>query len=465
MFTGLFARWKKAGRAVGLTGGAGKLAYFDNDGNVVASDKKPSDIDAGGIPSGGTNGQVLTKTSDGPDWEDVPEELPEYTSADNGKVPTVQADGTLAWNTPSGSVPAHTSADDGKYLGVNSQGVLVWATPSGTLPDGEQLGDVLMWWVDGPKWQEIIRIPGDGSSGQFLKSTGGNTVAWSAIPAELPSYSSAENGKVLSVDSSGNLIWAVPSGDVPSYSSSDNGKYLGVNSLGQLVWRTPSGTLPAGENVGDVLMYTFGGPAWTTIIRIPGNGTVGQILKFDGGTQVSWTDVPVELPSYSSADNGKILKVNSSGNLIWATEQTGTTLPSYSSVNNGQVLTVNSSGNLEWDTPSSGGANLYMHHVKIIDDSQEGMIYLNLITRSSAAMTTFADVIMAMSTGETVAAGWFYYSSATTRYPISIAYLQGSGSNTRITVETYMHTGMTQPPTFDFTASTTYSPTDTVEPL
>ena len=39
----------------------------------------------GGLPSGGTTGQVLTKTANGEAWQDAPTELPSVASADNGK--------------------------------------------------------------------------------------------------------------------------------------------------------------------------------------------------------------------------------------------------------------------------------------------------------------------------------------------------------------------------------------------
>lgn len=62
--------------------------------------------------------------------------------------------------------------------------------------------------------------------------------------------------------------------------------------------------------------------------------------------------VQKEPPDFSSSDEGKVLKVNSSGELEWAEESGG--LPSYSSSDENKVLSVNSSGELEWKTISQG---------------------------------------------------------------------------------------------------------------
>ena len=85
----------------------------------------------------------------------------------------------------------------------------------------------------------------------------------SNVPTELPSYSSSDEGKVLSVDSSGDLEFVNVPTELPSYSSSDNGKVLSVDSSGDL----------------------------------------------------EFVNVPTELPSYSSSDEGKVLSVDSSGDL------------------------------------------------------------------------------------------------------------------------------------------------------
>lgn len=56
----------------------------------------------------------------------VVNEVPSSTSADEGKVLTVDSSGYAAWATP--AVPAFTSADAGKVLQVQNDGTLAWVT-------------------------------------------------------------------------------------------------------------------------------------------------------------------------------------------------------------------------------------------------------------------------------------------------------------------------------------------------
>lgn len=62
---------------------------------------------SGGLPSGGSNGQVLTQTSNGPSWEDVPTELPSGGTA--GQVLTVTNNG-VAW--------ANANSPDVEYVNL-----------------------------------------------------------------------------------------------------------------------------------------------------------------------------------------------------------------------------------------------------------------------------------------------------------------------------------------------------------
>lgn len=83
--------------------------------------------------------------------------------------------------------------------------------------------------------------------------------------------------------------------EIPSCDSNDAGKVLAVGNGGELEWKTPSGvTIPsvANANYGDVLMVTG-----DTNHGLMGWGTI--------------------LPPWSNDDDGKVLKVNSDGELAW----------------------------------------------------------------------------------------------------------------------------------------------------
>lgn len=88
------------------------------------------------------------------------EDLPEHAAADDGKVLTVQQDGSLGWKTPSDELPAHTASDAGKVPVVQND----------------------------------------------------NSLAWEDIPTELPAHAVADAGKVLEVQNDNSLAWETPNG-------------------------------------------------------------------------------------------------------------------------------------------------------------------------------------------------------------------------------------------------------------
>ena len=118
-----------------LTGAEGQVVGFDTDGNAVAQD--PPD----GLPEGGTEGQVLTKTASGAEWGDVPSDLPE--GGTNGQILTKTSDGVAWEDAPEGGVTSFNSRtgaitpQSGDYTAE-----MVGARPSTWTPSAADVGAV-----------------------------------------------------------------------------------------------------------------------------------------------------------------------------------------------------------------------------------------------------------------------------------------------------------------------------------
>ena len=119
----------------------GERLSVTEDGTVSADDQ---------LPAGGTQGQVLTQGTTGPEWQDAPSGLP-----DGG------APGQVLTQGESG--PEWTDAPD-------------------PLPTGGETGQVLTKTADGTAWDDVPSdLPSGGTDGQVLtKTTDG--VAWEDAP-------------------------------------------------------------------------------------------------------------------------------------------------------------------------------------------------------------------------------------------------------------------------------------------
>ena len=228
------------------------------DGTLSADDQ---------LPAGGTQGQVLTQGTTGPEWQDAPSGLP-----DGG------APGQVLTQGKSG--PEWTDAPD-------------------PLPTGGETGQVLTKTASGTAWDDVPSdLPSGGTDGQILTKTA-DGVAWEDAPEGGVTSFKGRTGAVTPQegDYTADMVGARPDTWMPSASDvgavptsrTVNGQELSqdISLTADNVGARPSTWTPTASDVG--------------AIPNPSGGTTGQILeKTATGTQ--WADKPSSGISQSEAD-------------------------------------------------------------------------------------------------------------------------------------------------------------------
>ena len=228
------------------------------DGTLSADDQ---------LPTGGTQGQVLTQGTTGPEWQDAPSGLP-----DGG------APGQVLTQGESG--PEWTDAPD-------------------PLPTGGETGQVLTKTASGTAWDDVPSdLPSGGTDGQILTKTA-DGVAWEDVPDTGVTSFNSRTGAVTPQegDYTADMVGARPDTWTPSASDvgavptsrTVNGQELSqdISLTADNVGARPSTWTPTASDVG--------------AIPNPSGGTTGQILeKTATGTQ--WADKPTSGISQGEAD-------------------------------------------------------------------------------------------------------------------------------------------------------------------
>ena len=142
-----------------LTGTEDQLVGFNSAGEAVAVAKPDP------LPTGGETGQVLTKTSAGAQWDDIPSDLP--AGGTDGQILTKTTDGVAWEDAPEGGVTSFNSRTGaitpqaGDYTAD-----MVGAIPTQTGTQGQVLGftaDNTVGAMDAPSG-----LPSGGTTGQML---------------------------------------------------------------------------------------------------------------------------------------------------------------------------------------------------------------------------------------------------------------------------------------------------------
>ena len=199
-----------------------------------------------------TIGKFLTNNNNVPQWADVPNELPEYTTSDDGKSLKVKYNNGAAELEWEKDIPDYASSDVGKILTV--------------------------------------------------KDNNGSTELGWENEKELPNFTTSQANKVLTVknnNGTAEVAWENTQSTLPS-TTGNAGKVLAVNSTGDGVEWKANDTLSASDHSASKSYLVKGAGS---------DGDVAHYLRGDG----TWGEVPNTLPDFGSTDAGKVLAINSNG--------------------------------------------------------------------------------------------------------------------------------------------------------
>ena len=125
-----------------LTGTEDQLVGFNSAGEAVAVAKPDP------LPTGGTQGQVLTQGTTGPEWQDAPSGLPDGGAP--GQVLTQGENGPEWTDAPD---PLPTGGETGQVLTKTASGT-AWDDVPSDLPAGGTDGQILTKTTDGVAWED-----------------------------------------------------------------------------------------------------------------------------------------------------------------------------------------------------------------------------------------------------------------------------------------------------------------------
>ena len=208
-----------------------------------------------------TIGKFLTNNNNVPQWADVPNELPEYTTSDDGKSLKVKYNNGAAELEWKKDVPDYAAGDVGKVLTVKD-------------------------------------------------NNGSTELGWES-EKELPNFTTSQANKVLTVknnNGTAEVAWENTQSTLPSTTGNAN-KVLTVNGAGDGVEWKANDTLSASDHSASKSYLVKGAGS---------DGDVAHYLRGDG----TWGEVPNTLPDFGSTDAGKVLAINSNGtNTVWVANE------------------------------------------------------------------------------------------------------------------------------------------------
>ena len=285
--------------------------------------------------------------------ENLPDpELPEYSqSADDGKVLTVSDGSGLLWSHPGGKLPQYGNSDEGSVLTVGDNGnYLYWENPD-PFPeyDYTDQGKLLAVANEGLEWTDYPLPEYSHNDMGKLLAVANTGLEWTELQSSIPNYDDGDSGKTLMVMGS-DIEWRSP---FPDHADQTNA-YLQLNDNGEVVWGSSplpnynsndSGTYLRVDSVGDLEWASMDSGFPST-----DQCTGGEALVVaNTNEELVWRKL---LPDFSGEDFGKALVAGGSDDPSGLTFER--ILPSWEGSDDaGKVLTIDEDGNLSWQMPTS----------------------------------------------------------------------------------------------------------------
>lgn len=323
---------------------AGKVLTVANDGESTTWTTVESGSDLPDIQSGDA-GKVLTvnQAEDGTEWAEVPKELPAVSSVDEGKALMVNSSGNWVADNIPNELPSVTSADEGKILAVDELGNWNKETPppigaysirGSGVPTSSIFANVGDFYCD-TVTSKLYQCSQYNSPTTLLNKT--------------VSFNTPLNFSDVTEDAEYNIVFTYGTNNSNGIKLTTDGKMYyknsGTGNYTQIYYNGSWGNIYARE-----LSITGGNDVENQSLLnfIQHNGSVS-------GTGSTWIEVKASddrIPTVTSADENKVMTVNSSGN--WTASNIPNELPAVTVADEGKVLTVDSQGTWFAGNSSSG---------------------------------------------------------------------------------------------------------------
>lgn len=250
------------------------------------------------VPTDKTKYAVLKNTTLGTIYVAGNEYNPSYRIVTNNPVNDPDIPASVTVNIP-------TDPDAWNFYGgltsVEGCALCMWVpSTSGSAPNGTDYVSI------GQSYKSLFSYEDDREEfactidGNYIYAKRAERDANGNVISSVPASTSADEDKVLTVDSNGDAVWATPSVDeVPDVTSSDDGKVLTASysgGTGSYAWATPATpivdevpTVTSSDN-GKVLKATYSGGqgsyAWDTV---PGGTsyTAGTMISISNQNAIS----------------------------------------------------------------------------------------------------------------------------------------------------------------------------------